>query len=296
MRSSLIAPAAVLGIGLTAHAQQILPDRTIYSGPETQAAASVASSKLSDDPEQALRDFMYALYANDTIDYQRRIVPHPGSTDLIGPQTFTAEQLTKLRSQIADLALEQTSPFTLNGQPLGASTPSFPLGAKTIYRTQFRGMMLVIPMLYTEEGWKADIRFWLAMMKQQEAEPKKSDPEMVAKGFLFHILAKEPEALNKFASSKIQAEQYTSGNDLPRGDLDQILSLCIEMPIVKAREGEGVLLPSGDFVSETGDPDSLVLIGLMGAVEVPFLLKRVNSEWKIVPQMYFEMLRKAGAL
>jgi hypothetical protein len=274
----------------------VLSEGHIYDAPEEQAAALVDYSKLSGDPERSLRDFMYALYANDTIDYQKHIVPHPGSTDLIGSQTFTAEQLTKLRSQIADLVLEQTSPFTLNGQPLGASTPPFPLGTKTMYFTEFRGMMLAIPMLYTEEGWKTDVRFWLAMMKQQETEPKMSDPEMVAKRFLFHILAKEPEALNELASSQIQAEQYTSENHLPRGDLDQILSLCIEMPIVKAREGEGVLLPSGDFVSETGDPDSLVLIGLMGPVEVPFLLKRVNSEWKVVPQMYFEMLRKAGAI
>jgi hypothetical protein len=40
----------------------------------------------------------------------------------------------------------------------------------------------------------------------------------------------------------------------------------------------------------------LVLIGLMGPVEVPFLLRRVGDAWKVVPQRYFEMLRKAGAV
>ena len=42
--------------------------------------------------------------------------------------------------------------------------------------------------------------------------------------------------------------------------------------------------------------DSLVMIGLMGPVEVPFLLKRVGDAWKVVPQKYFEMLRQSGAI
>jgi hypothetical protein len=34
----------------------------------------------------------------------------------------------------------------------------------------------------------------------------------------------------------------------------------------------------------------------MGPVEVPFVLTRVGGVWKVVPERYFEMLRKAGAV
>ncbi|HET9468828.1 MAG TPA: hypothetical protein VFO48_10470, partial [Vicinamibacterales bacterium] len=73
-------------------------------------------------------------------------------------------------------------------------------------------------------------------------------------------------------------------------------SLCVEMPIVRARAGERVVLPSGEVVVGDAQGDSLVMIGLMGPVEVPFLLTRAGDVWKVVPQKYFEMLRAAGAI
>jgi hypothetical protein len=68
------------------------------------------------------------------------------------------------------------------------------------------------------------------------------------------------------------------------------------MPIVRARLGERVVLPSGESAVGADGGDSLVLIGLMGSTEIPFLLRRVGEEWKVVPQKYFEMLRGAGGI
>jgi hypothetical protein len=271
----------------------------LASAQEPAAAArpkDVPTTLLPAEPEQALRDFLYALYANDAVDFQKRILPEANSIALIGPQTFTQEQLDKLRKDINALPLHQTSPPSLEGLPLANSSAPIPVGTKTIYLTQFRGVVLIVPMQRSENGWKVDVRFWLAMRKQREVRLQKTDPELVAKGFLFHVLAKKPDALNEFTSESIKGEDYTSANNLPPGDLDQILSLCIEMPMVRARSGERVLLPSGEVAVGSDQSESLVLIGLMGPVEVPFLLRRVGGAWKVVPQRYFEMLRKAGAL
>jgi hypothetical protein len=68
------------------------------------------------------------------------------------------------------------------------------------------------------------------------------------------------------------------------------------MPIVRARPGERVLLPSGEVAVGSVEGESLLLIGLMGPVEVPFLMRRNAGAWKIVPQKYFEMLRQAGGV
>ncbi len=258
----------------------------------TQQAGS-SSKAPANDPEVALRAFMYALYANDSADYQTRIIPVAESAVLIGPQKFTEEQLSKLRKDIDGLRLRQTSGPSFEGKP---AAPPYTVGTKAIYFTQFRGVNLAIPMEVAPDGWKADVRYWLAMRKQNERRPQKTDPEMVAKAFLFYVLAKKPQALDEVVATPVKSEEYTAANDLPPGDLDQVLSLCAEMPIVRARPKERFLLPSGELVGGSEEQDTLVLVGLMGPIEVPFLMKKTGNAWKIVAQRYFEMLRKAGAV
>jgi hypothetical protein len=247
--------------------------------------------------ERSIRAFLYALYSGDSTEYQKWILPEPGSNELIGTQHFTAQQLEDLRRQVSAIQLRQVSPFTADGKEVGAvSGSNYPVGTKTNYMTEFRGSLIAIPVVNTESGWKSDVRFWLAMKKQAEGGLKQSDPEVVAKAFLFFILAKQPAKLGALSASKMNPEEYTAANNLPGGDLDQILSLCIEMPIVRARVGESFRMPSGEIVRAGNQTDTLVLVGLLGTTEVAFQVRQVGGEWKVVPQRYFEMLRRAGAI
>ena len=50
-------------------------------------AGSRLASAQTNGPEQAARDFLYALYGNDATDFQRRIVPEPNSELMVGRQT-----------------------------------------------------------------------------------------------------------------------------------------------------------------------------------------------------------------
>ena len=260
------------------------------------AGRATGQPSAAGEAEQAARDFLYALYANDAPAVQRSIVPGEDSAVLIGPQTFTQAELDKLKTYISRLPLHVGAPPSLDGKPVTSSAAPLPVGTKIIYLTQFRGVSLAVPLQRTDSGWKVDVRFWLAMRKQRLVRLQKTDPEIAAKSFLCHLLANEPDTLNQFTSQQINGEEYTAANNLPAGDLDQILSLCVEMPLVRARAGERVVLPSGEVIVADGGADSLILIGLMGPVEVPFLLRRVGDVWKVVPQKYFEMLRQAGAI
>ena len=260
------------------------------------AGPAIGQPSAVGETEQAARDFLYNLYANDAAAVQRSILPGEDSAVLIGPQTFTQGELDKLKTYINRLPLHVGVPPSLDGKPLSSSAAPFPVGTKIAYLTQFRGVSFVVPLQRTEHGWKVDVRFWLAMRKQRDVRPQRTDPEIAAKSFLCNLLANEPDALNQFTSQRIDGEEYTAANNLRPGDLDQILSLCVEMPIVRARAGERVMLPSGEVIVADGGADSLILIGLMGPVEVPFLLRRVDDAWKVVPQKYFEMLRQAGAI
>jgi len=245
---------------------------------------------------------MYAIYSNDVAAYQKCIVPEPHSNDLLSTnKRLDAGELKKLRAEVDEMQLRQVSPFTIDGQEV---RPKYPIGTKATYMSQFRGYLVVIPVVNTESGWKADIRFWLAEKRQAEEERRSEEqaggppnkPEIIAKGFLYCILAKKPEELGDISASPIHAEDYTSANDLPGGDLDQILSLCIEMPVVRARPGEAFRMPSGRIVRAGRQTDTLILVGMLGVAEVAFELKLINGKWKVVPERYFEMLRSTGAI
>jgi len=247
--------------------------------------------------EHTIKAFLYSLYSGDSSEYQKHILPEPGSNELIGAERLTAQQLEDLRREVDAIQLRQVSPIAADGRELGA-TPGggYPVGAKTIYMTGFRGSAIAIPVVYTESGWRVDVRFWVAMKRQADGGLKPTDPEAAAKAFLYYLLAKQPEKLGRLSASKINAEEYTAANNLPGGDLDQILSLCIEMPVVRARPGERIRMPSGEIVTAANQTDTLILVGLLGTVEVAFQVKRVDAEWKVIPQKYFEMLRRAGAI
>jgi hypothetical protein len=271
--------------------------------PKTAAATSPGSqvkppAKATEpnDPKRAVRSFLFALYSNDVAAYQKTIIPEPGSNDLLNKDPMTPEQLKELRHDAETVELRQSTPFVADGKDFTSGNADYPVGTRTTYTTGFRGSLLAIPVVYTESGWKADVRFWVAAKKQALVEPKKSDPEIRAKAFLYFILAKRPEHLSELSASNINAQEYTAANDLPGGDLDQVLSLCLEMPVVRARTGEVYRLPSGEIVRADASADTLIMVGMMGPIEIAFQMKRIDGEWKVVPQHYFEMLRRVGAI
>lgn len=260
--------------------------------PEPHTVDTVSVSAAG-EPDLALRAFLLALYSNDATGYQKQIIPSPGSELLLGTQTFTAQQLDALRNEIAALPLRRVLTPSFEGTPV---SPPYRVGTRATYFASFRGTMLGFPLEVTEDGWKTDVRFWLAMARRARGPSEPTEPERVAKSFLFYVLSRQPEHLNEYASEAIDGVTYTAANDLPDGDLDQVLSLCAEMPVVEARLGERVKLPSGEIATGASDANSKLLIGMMGPLPIPFLLKRVGPGWRVVPQHYFEYLRRSGSI
>jgi len=267
-----------------------------FVGVSAPAPGSQSNRNSQVSVERAIKAFLFATYSGNSVEYRTLIVPEPGGDELIDTRRHSDQELKDLRTEADSVQLSQVSPFTLNGNPLTNAGDSVPPGTKTIYLTSFRGNLLAVPVIYTNTGWKVDVRFWVAAKKQSKIPLKQTDPEVVAKQFLFYVLAKRPERLQQLSASKINPEEYTAANDLPGGDLDQILSLCLEMSIVRAREGESFRMPSGEIVRAGAEKDTLVLVGLMGTAEVAFQVKQIGDSWKVVPQRYFEMLRRNGSI
>jgi len=75
----------------------------------------------------------------------------------------------------------------------------------------------------------------------------------------------------------------------PSGHLD---ALAMEMPIVELTPGEFRALPTGQVVEGSSRPDVKVLVGLMGSVEIPFVVRLIDKEWKVEPQPYFALINR----
>lgn len=270
----------------------------LANGFASSLSPQAGNSSHQPEIERAIRAFLVALYSGDAAEYQKWILPEPGSNDLLSARRPTVSELDDLRKEAESNRPQQVSPFVFQGNELTIiSGDRYPIGTKTTFMTGFRGTLVAVPMVYTESGWKVDVRFWVAIKKQADgATFKQTDPEVVAKAFLYYLLARQPQKLKQLSAIEIDPEEYTKSNNLPGGDLDQILSLCIEMPVVRAREGESFKMPSGEIVKAAKETDSIVLVGMLGTAEVAFQVKKVGDQWKVIPQKYFEMLRRAGAI
>ena len=69
----------------------------------------------------------------------------------------------------------------------------------------------------------------------------------------------------------------------PSGMFD---ALAMEMPLVELRPGE--FYPTRDRIVEgSAQPDVKVFLGQFGVVEIPYVVRRINGEWRVEPQPYY---------
>ncbi len=75
----------------------------------------------------------------------------------------------------------------------------------------------------------------------------------------------------------------------PSGHLDAI---ALEMPIVEIKPGEFYALPSGRVVEGVERDDMKLLVGLFGTVELPFVVRRFGTEWRVEPEPYLPLINQ----
>jgi hypothetical protein len=73
---------------------------------------------------------------------------------------------------------------------------------------------------------------------------------------------------------------------------DQLGLLIAEMPLVEIGPGEFCEMPSGRVIEGVRRDDMKVLVGLYGPVEMPFVLQRMGTRWKVQPEPYFVLISR----
>jgi hypothetical protein len=143
-----------------------------------------------------------------------------------------------------------------------------------------------------EGRWLVDVRWWLKLreMALRDEKTRLDEKELLIKKFLLNLLRLDRRAvINGLVPGAKTDIAFEGAPQVPEPS-DVLPSLAIEMPLVEADRDEVYPLLSGKLVKSSADGDETVVVGLFGPFEMVFLLRRVEKEWRIVPEPYYRIL------
>lgn len=235
--------------------------------------------------QDSIQTFMVALYSGDAEAYAKAILPCPDSQVLIGDHSVSAEERAAVQREIAEARFEPVGPCQYLGKAVKPRrNGDFPVGTTVTFTTQLRGTILMIPVVNTEQGWKVDVRYWIAMQK----EYKESDPEVAVRQFLYALIAREKADLAAVTPAGSDLRSLLKGH--PPFE-DQYYALAMEMPVVQAMPGESMPVPGGRTLrAGVSSDEHKWFVGLYGPYQLVFELKKEASGWKTVPRDYRSLI------
>jgi hypothetical protein len=257
--------------------------------------AAFAAPAASRGPETTVREYLRAVYSGDRAAFDRLIVPHPEAHLLIAGERPSAKERKEVAREAASLRLRQLQEFRLRGATVAADrSGDYPVGTMTRYLASFRGNTMVVTIVRRSDGWKIDLRWWLAMYHDMQAGTLAPDtPEYAIRSLLLSMLADERDTARKFVTPDADMSLLFQSAPSQPEPSDVLPSLAVEMPLVTVESGEFYPLPSGEIVEgRNASEETRLLVGLFGMVEIPFVVRRTGAEWRVVPQPYFFYLNR----
>ena len=64
------------------------------------------------------------------------------------------------------------------------------------------------------------------------------------------------------------------------------------MPLIEIGPGEFTAMPSGRVVEGVQRDDLKVLVGIYGPLEMPFVVQRIGTRWRVQPEPYFLLIER----
>ena len=259
------------------------------------ATGPLLAQRANDEPMRVARTALASLLRGESTTFATVTLPTDGVETMLRQTPPTGQERARIDEQIERIRLSTPLPPLFEGQPID-DTAVPPVGARLVYVTQLGNSLVPVVVVRTAEGWRVEPRYWLAERTQQTADLEAAIPPMMVKRFLSHIVNGDTAKLAALTYLPAAVEQLTRNNDMAGADRGHVAMLCLEMPVAKARDGEVVRMPSGTRITAGASAEELVYVGLLGTVEVPFRLRKVAGQWKVVPEPYFEWLRSMGSL
>jgi hypothetical protein len=244
-------------------------------------------------PEAAILDFFTAIYANDVAAYERVTLPHPERSRLTRSGQRNDERLQRLREDPGSLQMSLERSFQLRGQEIVPGPGGeVPVGTTVRYTTAHQGSPMIVSLVREIDGWKVDLRWWIAMTKLTGDEPPRTSPDYAIKNLLLAMLALNKNAAQRFIVSGGSMETLWTAAPRYREPSGVLEASVIEMPLVEYGAGEFVRLPSGRVVEGGAAADRKLLVGLYGPIEMGFVARRQSGDWRVEVEPYFLLLNR----
>jgi hypothetical protein len=257
--------------------------------------ALTGSSMAADDPEAVVRAFMLAAYSHDAAQFDGLVFPPRTAGVLLSTEPVPKSRRAEIETEAKALQLKQLQPFRQRGIVVNPGLGGvYPDGTTTRYSTSFEGDLTVTSVVKKEGHWLVDVRWWLKIkeMSLRDEKARIDEKELVIKRFLLNLLRLNRRAVSDSLVPGANPDIAFEGAPQVPEPSDVLPSLAIEMPLVEAEADEVYPLLSGKLAKNSATGEEVVMVGLYGPFEMVFLLRRVQGEWRIVPEPYYRIINR----
>src|SRR5262245_50100455 len=160
-----------------------------------------AASAAPTGPEQAVREFIRALAMHDTQAFARAIRPDPRANRFINEQPLTAEGRQEAMRRLETLQVRGNDDVLLRGKAVEPdANGDYPVGSVGRFIAAGDGGPSVVTLVREADGWKVDLRWWLAMLDMERAqEPAAGSPEYAIRNLTLALIALNRKEALRFA-------------------------------------------------------------------------------------------------
>lgn len=248
----------------------------------------------SDDPEAVVRTFLRAAKSHDVSRFNAMVFPQGAGAVLISSTPVPNEKLKEIESEASSVKLRQVQSFRRLGVAASRGPGGeYPDGTTTRYLTLESGST-VVSLVKKEGRWLVDVRWWLKLREMALRDEKTAldEKELLIKKFLLNLLRLNRRDVARSLVPGGDIEIAFEGAPRTPEPSDVLPSLAVEMPLVEADPDEIYPLLSGKLVKRNAAGDETVMVGLYGQFEMVFLLRKVEKEWRIVPEPYYRIINR----
>jgi hypothetical protein len=258
------------------------------------ATLPLSAQRGNDDPDPVIRALVQAMYANDVAAYNKLTLPNPLRSRLTSGGRVNENGLRELKEDPGGLQIKQKRPFEFQGKETKpGANGQYPVGTTGHYVVAHHGGPMVMGVVKQADGWKVDVRWWVAMTDLMSGkEPPKDSPEFAIKSLLMSMLQLDRRTAARYITDPKGMDLLFDGAPRQREPSGVMEASVAEMPIVELAPGEFTPLPIGGVAQGVQSPDRKVLVGWFGPIEMPFVVHRTGTEWKIEPLPYFALMEQ----
>src|SRR4030095_3110008 len=204
----------------------------------------------SDSPEAVIRSFVHAMYSTDVVAYEALTLPAPGRERLEKGGAVNVEAKEELEHNPEAVQLRMMRSYQFRGREARRdANGEYPVGTTVRFSVSYRNPM-VVSLVRTPEGWRIDLRWWLAMLDMASGPP--SDPDSAdyaARALIASLVDLGRKGAAGVATAGGNLDMLFAEAPPQREPSDQLGLLVVEMPLVEIRPGAVCEMPSGRSVS-----------------------------------------------